>query len=57
MTDADREQAVRALTKHCADGRITLDELEERITLVHAATTATELAAPFFDLPRLAPTR
>ena len=56
MTDADRERAVRELTRHCGDGRITLDELEERIGEVYAATTEAELRAPFSDLPRLART-
>ena len=51
MTDADRERAVRELTRHCGDGRLTLDELEERITEVHAASTEAELALAFRELP------
>ena len=51
MTDADRERAVRELTRHCGDGRLTLDELEDRITEVYAATTEAELALAFRELP------
>ncbi len=51
MTDDDRERAVRDLTRHCGDGRLTLDELEDRIGLVYAATTEAELALAFRELP------
>jgi hypothetical protein len=51
MNDADRERAVRELTRHCGDGRLTLDELEDRIAEVYAATTETELALAFRELP------
>ena len=57
VTDADRERAVRELSRHCGDGRLTLDELEDRITEVYAATTEAELALAFRELPpfRLSP--
>ena len=51
VTDADRERAVRELSRHCGDGRLTLDELEDRITDVYAATTEAELALAFRELP------
>lgn len=51
MTDAERERAVRELTRHCGDGRLTLDELEDRITQVYAASTPAELALAFRELP------
>ncbi|HEX4905966.1 MAG TPA: DUF1707 domain-containing protein [Acidimicrobiales bacterium] len=51
MTDADREQAVRELTRHCGEGRLTLDELEDRISEVYAATTEAELQLAFRELP------
>ena len=51
MTDDDRERAVRELTRHCGEGRLTLDELEDRIGEVYAATTEAELALAFRELP------
>lgn len=55
FTDDDRERAVRELTRHCGEGRLTLDELEDRITEVYAATTEAELALAFRELPRFRP--
>ena len=55
-SDAEREQVVRDLTKHCGDGRLTLDELEQRIAEVYAATSKTELQLAVRELPR-APVR
>jgi hypothetical protein len=51
ISDADRDRVVRELTRHCGDGRLTLDELEERISIAAAATTRAELDALFEDLP------
>ena len=51
-SDAEREQVVRDLTKHCGDGRLTLDELEQRIAEVYAATSRTELQHAQRELPR-----
>jgi uncharacterized protein DUF1707/cell wall-active antibiotic response 4TMS protein YvqF len=58
-SDADREQALALLTEHCAAGRLTLDELADRIDVVHAARTQAELAEVLRDLPapRPAPRR
>jgi hypothetical protein len=50
-SDADRESAVRDLTKHCGDGRLTLDELEDRIAEAYAATTKIELQHALRELP------
>ena len=50
MTDA-RERAIRDLTRHCGDGRITLDELEERIDEVNLATTDVEIRHALRELP------
>jgi TM2 domain-containing membrane protein YozV len=52
---AEREQAVRALVDHFAQGRLTPDEFEERMTAAYAARTADELDKLFDDLPRPAP--
>jgi len=51
ITDADREQVVRELTRHCGDGRLTLDELEERVGEAWAATTKEELQLALRELP------
>jgi hypothetical protein len=50
MTDA-RERAIRELTKHCGDGRLTLDELEDRIDEVQRATTDDEIQHALRELP------
>ncbi|HYD09103.1 MAG TPA: DUF1707 domain-containing protein [Acidimicrobiales bacterium] len=50
LTDR-RDQVVRELTKHCGDGRLTLDELEARIEEAYAAESIDELQAVLRDLP------
>ena len=50
MVDA-RERAIRDLTRHCGDGRLTLDELEERIEEVHAATCDDDIRHALRELP------
>ena len=49
--DADREQVADQLAEHHAAGRLTLDELEGRLTTVWSARTGDELAATLVDLP------
>lgn len=49
----EREQVIRDLTRHCGDGRLTLDELEERIEEAYAATTPEELRHALRELPAL----
>ena len=56
-SDADRERVVRDLTKHCGDGRLTLDELEDRIAEVYAAATVRDLEHAVRELPRNHPVR
>lgn len=51
-SDDERERIVRDLTKHCGDGRLTLDELEERVAEVYAATTVAEIQHALRELPR-----
>ena len=50
LTD-QRDQIVRELTKHCGDGRLTLDELEQRIEEAYAASTVEELRHVLRELP------
>jgi hypothetical protein len=51
ISDADRERAAGRLQQALAEGRITFDELEERLAAVYAARYAADLLPPFADLP------
>lgn len=50
-SDADRDRVTEALREHAAQGRITMDELHERIDATYAARTIGELQAITADLP------
>jgi hypothetical protein len=52
-SDGERERAAETLRRHHADGRLTTDELDERIERAYAAKTLGELDQLFRDLPRL----
>ena len=52
-SDADREQFVEALRQHHAEGRLTVEELEERTERAYAARTLGDLDALGGDLPPL----
>jgi hypothetical protein len=47
----DRDTALRALTEHHGDGRLTTDEYHRRCGLAALAATRGELRAIFRDLP------
>ncbi len=49
--DAERETAMAALREHYAQGRLTHEELDERLELVLSARTGRDLTAAFADLP------
>lgn len=51
IADADREAAAQRLHAALGEGRITLAELEERLDVVYAAKTYSDLAPPLADLP------
>jgi hypothetical protein len=51
VSDADRERAATALREHLAQGRLTLDELAERLDRIYEARTRAELEAVSADLP------
>jgi Domain of unknown function (DUF1707) len=55
ISDADREQVAARLREHFAEGRITPDELDERISAVFAAKTYGDLRHVLADLPDSAP--
>lgn len=48
---AEREAAVRALSDHLSEGRLTFEECEERMTAALAARTRADLKPLFEDLP------
>jgi hypothetical protein len=54
IADADREAAAARLCEHYAQGRLTLEEFNQRLDAVFAATTERQLRALARDLPRLA---
>ena len=50
-SDADRDRVAGALREHCAQGRLTIDELNERLEATYSARTLGELDAVTNDLP------
>jgi hypothetical protein len=57
--DRERTAVADRLAAHAAAGRLTVDELEQRVERAHAAVHATDLRALLADLPErsLAPVR
>src|ERR1700728_475843 len=53
--DAERETIAGQLREHYADGRLTLDELNERLDQAVAAKTKADLNTVMRDLPQAAP--
>ncbi|MTD47318.1 DUF1707 domain-containing protein [Conexibacter sp. W3-3-2] len=51
IADADREHAAERLHRAMAEGRISVEELEERLALVHASRYAADLVPALADLP------
>jgi Domain of unknown function (DUF1707) len=56
-SDADRDRVAEHLREHAGAGRLSVDELTERLDVVFAARTLGELNAPLADLPRAERTR
>ncbi|MHB1500348.1 MAG: DUF1707 SHOCT-like domain-containing protein [Candidatus Dormibacteria bacterium] len=54
-SDSDRETVVEELRQHHADGRLSLDELEERVGRAFQARTMGELTPVLADLPQPPP--
>lgn len=54
-SDAERDAAAVAMQEHFVEGRLTLDELQERLDSVLAARTHGQLDELFADMPRLPP--
>ena len=51
-SDADREETVRQLQRGLSQGRLTVDEFDDRVQAAYAARTLGELAELTRDLPR-----
>lgn len=54
-SDADRERVANDLRDHYADGRLTMEEFDERIDAVYKAKTFGELTPVTADLPARPP--
>ena len=52
VSDADREQAAEVLREAAGQGRISMDELDERLELAYASKTYADLTAVTRDLPQ-----
>jgi hypothetical protein len=50
--DKDRQQVVEQLGKHFGEGRLTVQEFDERVVRAHASVYLDELPALTVDLPR-----
>jgi hypothetical protein len=53
--DRDRDQVTEALREHYAQGRLTLEEYDERTTAATSAVTMGDLRGLTVDLPPLTP--
>jgi DUF1707 SHOCT-like domain len=53
LSDADRDQIAEILATHNAAGRLTVQELEERVASLYRARSREEAAALIGDLPPL----
>ena len=51
VSDADRDRTVEGLREHAQAGRLTSEELEERVGAALRATTRADLSALTHDLP------
>lgn len=53
VSDQERERAAQEIREHFAAGRLSEEELSERIDSIYTATTQAELRALRVDLPQL----
>jgi hypothetical protein len=51
VSDADRERTIERLREHFAEGRLTSDELDERVTAALSAKNFGDLRAVMTELP------
>ena len=57
VSDAERDAALEALREHAAAGRLTVEELEQRVQAALRAISRGDLARLFADLPADRPRR
>ncbi len=57
VSDSQRERAAQEVREHFADGRLTDEELSDRLDAIYRAQTEAELRAARRDLPTLPATR
>ena len=57
LGDEERASLVAALRRHVSEGRLTLEEFEERVGLVFAASRRSDADEAFADLPQPRPAR
>jgi hypothetical protein len=50
--DKDRQRVVEQLGKHFGEGRLTVEEFDQRVVRAHASVYLDELPALTIDLPR-----
>jgi len=55
VSDADREHVAERLREHFAEGRLTSEELDERVAAALSAKTYSDLRAIMTDLPEPEP--
>jgi hypothetical protein len=55
QAERERTKVIEALTEHFAQDRLTMEQLEERLDKVYAASTPSALSALLADLPSLTP--
>jgi hypothetical protein len=53
ISDSDRDQISAVLSQHMAEGRLTVDELDQRVGRLYASRTRAQAAAVLADLPPL----
>jgi hypothetical protein len=53
LSDRDRERLIEVLARHCAEGRLSTEELERRVAAVYAAESSDDVAPLTADLPPL----
>ena len=53
VSNAERQVVIDELTQHTTDGRLTLDEFEERVGEAHAALVGDDLGHALRELPAL----
>ena len=53
--DADRERIAEVLSQHMTDGRLTVDELDDRLGALYSSQTREQARSVLADLPPLAP--